>query len=69
MPRGIPKKRTMYVCTTTFFSAYGDARAGQRFAADHELVKTNPQYFVALEVEGAPEVEAATAAPGEVRGE
>ena len=68
MPRGVPRKKTMYVCTTTFFSAFGDARAGERFAADHEMVKTNPQYFQSLEVD-APEVESATAAPGEDRGE
>lgn len=68
MPRGIPKKRIIYVCNTTFFSAYGEARAGERFASDHELVRTNPQYFQPLEVD-APLVEAATAAPGEERGD
>lgn len=56
------------VCTTTFMSAFGDARAGERFSQDHEMVRKNPQYFVAMEVD-APLVEAATSAPGEVRGE
>lgn len=69
MPRGVTKKRTMYVATETFFSAYGDAQRGDRFAENHEMVKKNPQYFQPVEVEGAPEVEAATAAPGEERGE
>jgi hypothetical protein len=68
MPRGVPKKRTMYVCTTTFMSAFGDARAGDRFAEGHEMVKKNPQYFQPIQVD-APEVEAATAAPGEERGD
>lgn len=56
----------MYVCTTTFFSAFGEARAGERFAEGHEMVRKNPQYFEAIRVEG-PEVEMATAAPGEER--
>jgi hypothetical protein len=68
MPRGVPKKRTMYVATTTFFSDVGEARAGDRFAEGHEMVKKNPQYFQPVQVD-APLVEAATAAPGEERGD
>lgn len=68
MPRGVPKKRTMMVATERFFSAYGDAAMGERFAEDHEMVKKNPQFFQRVQVD-APEVEAATAAPGEERGE
>jgi hypothetical protein len=68
MPRGVPKKRTMYVATTTFFSDVGEARAGDRFAADHPMVKQNPQYFQPIQVDG-PAVEMATAAPGEERGD
>jgi hypothetical protein len=58
----------MYVATTTFFSDVGEARAGDRFAEGHPMVKKNPQYFQRVEVDG-PEVEMATAAPGAERGD
>ena len=68
MPRAT-KTRTMYEATETFFSAYGDAQRGDRFAEGHEMVKQNPQYFQRVQGEGVPLVEAATAAPGEARGD
>ena len=49
-------------------SAFGDARAGERFAENHEMVRKNPQYFQLVEGDSLPVVEAATAAPGETRG-
>ena len=68
MPRGVPtKRRAVYVCTSTFFSAFGDARMGERFAEDHVMVRKNPQYFQMVEGDSFPVVEAATAGPGEER--
>lgn len=67
MPRGVPNKNTMWVCTTTFVSEHGDANQGERFADGHDTVKANPQYFERVELPAREIVESATAAPGETR--
>jgi hypothetical protein len=74
MPRGVPNVKThkrMYVATMSFASDIGDATAGlTRVREGHEMLKRYPDWFMPIDEQPAlGDVEAATAAPGETRGD
>jgi hypothetical protein len=66
-------KQAVYRATASFF--YGDnekVTAGENVHGDHEVLDKYPEYFEVVSPSArfqAPEVEQATAAPGEKRGE
>lgn len=71
MPRA--KATTMYRANTSGACEVGGTeyqfRSGELFAPDHPLIKACPDYFEPAEDAVRPASEAATAGPGEVRGE
>jgi hypothetical protein len=76
VPRGVPNPKPVYVCRESFAGEFDGApisahKGVTRVAAGHPLLDTYGAYFepVGQDVHFAmPEVEQATAAPGEKRG-
>jgi hypothetical protein len=75
-------KSDVYVANTSFVASFPDggvdekgnptfynlaAKTGQKFRGGHQLVKLAPNYFDSDDG-SSPVIEAATAAPGELRG-
>jgi len=64
-----PKDSGMYVCVQTHTVGDEMIYQGALYRGSHWAVKANPDYFDLAENRVTPDVEQATAAPGEKRGD